>query len=94
MPGNLDLSYNTISLASGFTQSGVNFYLSFAQTGSVSISTTLGTQPTIAIQNITIEAGAGAFTFGGRDNQHVINWWGGQPAFFTRSSTILPIPRH
>lgn len=97
VPGNLDLSYNTISLASGFTQSGVNFYLSFAQTGSVSISTTLGTQPTIAIQNITIEAGAGAFTFGGRDNQHVINWVGRPAGFFhtfinnsTHTATLTP----
>src|SRR6185312_1258637 len=68
VPGNLALVYNTITMASGFGQSGVNFYMNSAQTANVTIGTTLTTQPTIAIQNVTIDAGAGAFTFGGPDS--------------------------
>jgi len=74
--GNLSLVYDTITMASGFGQSGVNFYMAAAQTGNVTIGTDLTTQPTIAIQNVTIDAGAGAFTFGGQDSSHVINWVG------------------
>jgi len=76
VPGPLSLVYNTGSMASGFGQSGVNLYINAGQTSPVTISTTLTTTPVIAIQNITIDAGAGVFTFGGPDTTHQINWIG------------------
>src|SRR4051812_37755912 len=63
VPGNLSLVYDTSTLTSGLGQSGVNFYLNSAQTGSVTIGTTLTTSPSIGLYNITIDSGAGAFTF-------------------------------
>jgi len=82
VPGNLSLVYDTVTMASGFNQNGVNLSLTAAQTGSVTIGSDIAATPpgnigpTIAIQNITISAGAGAFTFGGRDGTHVMNWVG------------------
>src|SRR4051812_33085464 len=60
VPGNLSLAYNTIILASGPGQSGINFHLLSSQTGAVSVASDIGATapgsigPTIAIQDITI----------------------------------------
>ena len=75
-PGDLFLNYDFASLTSGFEGGGLNLYLNSAQTGSVSIATTLTSTPTLAVQNILIDTGAGAFTFGGSDTYHRLNWIG------------------
>lgn len=75
--GPLNLVYNNSAWQSGFGQSGVNLYLTGTQTSPVNISRTPGAGGgPIALQNITIDAGAGAFTFGGPDTANVINWIG------------------
>lgn len=82
VPGPLNLVYDTVTMASGFNQNGVNLHLDSGQTGSVTIGSDIAATPpgnigpTIAIQNITIDSGAGAFTFGGRDGTHAMNWVG------------------
>lgn len=77
VPGALNLVYNTSTLASGFGQSGVNFHLTGTQASPVNISRTPGAGGgPLAIYNVTIDAGAGAFTFGGPDSANVINWIG------------------
>src|SRR4051812_38793126 len=47
VPGPLSLVYDTASMASGFGQSGVNFYMNAGQTSPVTIGTTLTTTPVI-----------------------------------------------
>jgi len=75
--GNLNLVYNTGTLASGYGQSGINLYLNASQTGSVNISTTVnGTSSPLAITGITIDSGAGAFTLGGPSSASVLAWVG------------------
>ena len=58
--GNLSLIYNTATLAGSSSDNGINFYLSSSQTGNVTID---GVNA-IRMGNLTIDAGAGAFTFG------------------------------
>ena len=73
--GPLNLVYNNSAWQSGFGQSGVNLYLTGTQTSPVNLSTTPGSgRGPIAFQNITIDSGAGAFTFGGPNSANVINW--------------------
>lgn len=74
---NLVLHYNNNGWASGFQSSGVNLYVTSNQVGSVTImSDVAGFSSPIAIWNITNDFGAGAFTFGGTDANHIINWIG------------------
>ena len=75
VPGNLSLVYNLGTLASGFGSSAINLYLNAAQTGAVSISTTVpATSSPLAIDDITIDSGAGSFTFGGQSSSSVLSW--------------------
>ncbi len=77
VPGPLNLFYDTASLPGGFSENnGVSFALSSAQTGSVNVGTHQTGTPTIAILNLFVDTGAGAFTFGGPDTGHRINWVG------------------
>ena len=58
--GNLALTYYTTTLAGSAGDAGINFYLSASQTGNVVLD---GTN-SIRMGNVTIDAGAGAFTLG------------------------------
>jgi fibronectin-binding autotransporter adhesin len=76
--GNLNLTYsaNPATLASGAGGNGYNIWLTSSQTGSVSINTTLGTGNPLAISDIQIDSGAGAFYLGGPDSSHNMEWIG------------------
>lgn len=75
VPGPLNLVYNNNAWGSGFGQSGIHLHLTSSQTGAVNISTTPGSgRGPIAIYNITIDAGAGAFTFGGPSSSDLLDW--------------------
>jgi autotransporter-associated beta strand protein len=65
VPGNLALVYNSGQLASGPGGGGLNFYLAGSQTGAVSIGTSVAESSLLAVGNITIDGGAGAFSLGG-----------------------------
>ncbi len=64
--GNLVLTYST-GLAGGAGNPGINFAMSSAQTGNVSIDSGLSTTA-IRLNGINISAGAGAFTLGNGAN--------------------------
>lgn len=94
---NLNLTYNASALASGSGGNGYNLYLTSAQTNSVTIGTTLGTANPLAITDIQIDAGAGAFTLGGATSATVMEWIGRPGGFFhtlinnsTNTATITP----
>ncbi len=102
VPGPLNLIYNMNTLQSGFGQSGIHLYLAGTQTSPVSIQTTLSPNSApIAIYNITIEPGAGAFSFGGLSAANRLEWIGRPTAAFhslinnsTNPATINPWIRY
>ena len=94
---NLNLVYNAGYMASGAGGNGYNLYMTSAQTNSVTIGTTLGTSQPLAISDIQIDAGAGAFTLGGATSATVMEWIGRPGGFLhtlmnnsTNTATITP----
>ena len=75
------IGYNyDYEFSSGPGESGINLYLTANQTASVSIVTTIrGPSDALTIDNITIDRGAGAFTWGGT-NTTSLSYWVARPA--------------
>ena len=95
--GNLNLTYNASTFASGSGGNGYNIWLTGNQKGSVTIGTTDGTGNPFAVSDIQIDAGAGAFTLGGDTSAHNFEWIGRPGGFYhtlinnsANTATITP----
>ncbi len=71
--GNLALNYSGGNFASGPGSSGINIYLMGTQTGSVMLDnfSANANPPNLAIYNVTIDSGAGAFSWGASNNKRI-----------------------
>jgi fibronectin-binding autotransporter adhesin len=74
VPGNLSLNYSAGNFASGPGNSGISIQLTASQTGNVSINnlSANANPPNLAIYDIQIQSGAGAFSWG--DNGRRVNY--------------------
>lgn len=68
---NLFLINNGIDFTSGPGSSGLNIYLTPNQTNSINIDTTLSISSGFAVWNVTVDANAGALSFGGTNTAHL-----------------------
>ncbi|NGO39550.1 hypothetical protein G4L39_09095 [Limisphaera ngatamarikiensis] len=75
---NLFLTFTTGGIQGAFGQLGRDFYITSNQVHAVTLYGAVGTQFAIRMNNITIEPGAGPFTFGLLGTNLIDVIWGGQ----------------